>query len=121
MLSNTVADPTDDSTLQPNKKPIYRTRTCFQPIEIHPRDIAIDLPSSISADDPFSLFRLYYTDSIIQSIVEATNSYVRQLDEEGKLPCRAQDWTPTSLPEMYNYLAIRIYMTLHTVNKISDY
>jgi hypothetical protein len=54
-------------------------------------------------------------------IVENTNNYTRQSRNELLPRARANDWYPTCRKELYFYFAIRIYITLHISNKISDY
>jgi Transposase IS4 len=64
---------------------------------------------------------MYYTPEIIDSIVEHTNDYIREPQDDSSVNARANQWYPTSRGEIYVYLAIRIYMTLYICNEISDY
>ena len=121
MLKNTVADPTDEGTLRPNEKPLFKAGTCFNPMKIVEKQPTISLPTGVTADNPFALFRLFYTSDIINSIVQATNNYIRKPNDDGDLPYRARLWVETTPPEIYTYLAIRIYMTIFICNEISDY
>jgi Transposase IS4 len=54
-------------------------------------------------------------------IVEKTNEYTREPANDSLSYTRANQWYPTSRRELYIYFAIRIYMTLYTINEISDY
>jgi hypothetical protein len=81
----------------------------------------ITLPENASADDPITLFTLYYTPEIIDLIVEKTNEYVRKPRDDSCPYARANKWYPTCRGEIYIYFALRIYMTLYTCNEISDY
>ena len=119
MVSTTVFDPTGDGTLRPNEKPISKRGTCFQPMILEDHDIEISLPEGVSAEDPYTLFELYYSLEIIESIVEATNSYDRKVPDKPR--ARGKDWYPTTNREIYLYMAVRIYMTIHIENEISDY
>ena len=76
MPEDTVPDPTDDGTLRPNEKPLRKSGTCFQPMQIQYHDTQITLPNNVSFDDPFALFRLYYNQYIIESIIKNTNEYI---------------------------------------------
>jgi hypothetical protein len=81
----------------------------------------ITLPENASPDDPITLFTMYYTPKIIDLIVEKTNDYVRKSQDESCPYVRANNWYPTCRREIYIYLAIRIYMSLHVDNEIADY
>lgn len=119
MPKDTVEDPTDDGTLRPNEKPISKVGSGFEPMEIEDRDIEIHLPEGVDLDDPFTLFEVYYPSWIIDHIVDAINYYDRDV---GDGPwARGKEWYPTTPQEIWLYLAIRIYMTLHVENKIKDY
>ena len=64
---------------------------------------------------------MYYTPEIIELIVKKTNEYRRESQDDSCSRARANDWYPTCSAEIYIYLAIRIYMTLHEDNEIADY
>jgi hypothetical protein len=64
---------------------------------------------------------MYYTPEIIDLIVEKTNTYLRKPQDDSTPYARANDWYPTCRGEIYIYLAIRIYMSLHVENEIADY
>jgi hypothetical protein len=121
MPQDTVPDPTDEGTLRPNERPLRKSGTSFQPMKIEQRDFQITLPNNVSPDDPFALFRLYYNSDIIDSMIKSTNDYQRKPSESKCQYARACDWSSTTTPEIYIYLAIRIYMTLYICNEISDY
>jgi nitric oxide reductase large subunit len=84
-------------------------------------DFEITLPDDVSPDDPISLFTMYYTPEIIDTIVQYTNNYQREPRDPSRPDARAKQWYPTHAGEIYIYLAIRIYMTLYVQNEISDY
>jgi hypothetical protein len=54
-------------------------------------------------------------------IVEKTNEYARELANDSLPYAQANQWYLTSRGELYIYFAIRIYMTLYTINEILDY
>jgi hypothetical protein len=119
MSGSTVFDPTDKGTLRPNEAPIYKVGTCFKPMNIEYRATEITLPNGVSPLRPYELFELYYTPEIIGQIVQATNNYARSIGTSER--SRGKDWYDTTAQEIYVYLAIRIYMTLHIENEVSDY
>ena len=81
MPKDTIEDPTNNGTLRPNKKPISKVGSGFEPINIENRDIEITLPKGVDIERLFSLFELYYIDSIIDLIVDAINYYNRDVSE----------------------------------------
>ena len=73
MPSNTENDPTDAGTLRPNIKPLPKAGHSFTPMFIPDFAPKIVLPEGTSADDPATLFFLYYPKWIIDQIVLYTN------------------------------------------------
>jgi hypothetical protein len=64
---------------------------------------------------------MYYTPEIIDLIVEKTNNYRREPQDDSCPFAQANKGYPTCRGEIYLYLATRIYMTLHEDNEIADY
>ena len=64
---------------------------------------------------------MYYTPEIIELIVKKTNEYRREPQDDSCPYTQADDWYPTYSGEIYLYFALRIYITLHIENEISDY
>ena len=118
MPEGTVPDPTDKGTLRPNAPPLPASGEAFKPMILPDFAREIRLPEDTSPNDPITLFTMYYSPKIIDWIVEKTNAYTRVTKSEFS---RAGNWYPTCPEEIYIYLAIRIYMTLHIENEISDY
>jgi len=81
----------------------------------------ITLPENTSPDDPITLFTMYYMPEIIDLIVEKTNNYRREPQDNSLSRARANRWYLTCRGEIYLYFVIRIYMTLHVDNEIVDY
>jgi hypothetical protein len=121
MSSNTKNDPTDPATKRPNSPPLNCVGNKFIPMDIPDFGYEIQLPESASCDDPISLFDLYYSPEIMDELVRYTNEAQRNSKDPQKPHCRAGNWYPTCRSELYTYLGIRIYMTLHVENEISDY
>jgi hypothetical protein len=121
MPEGTVPDSTDIGTLRPNAKPLLKQGTQFEPMNLPIFDEQITLPADTYPDSPIDIFCLYYSSEIIRHITQCTNSYFRQPKDPTLPRARAKDWWPTTEAEIYIYLAIRIYMTLHVDNELSDY
>lgn len=121
MSEDVRPDSTDTGTLRPKAKPIREPGTHFEPMHIPERRAEITLPPHASPNDPITLFTLYYPPKIIDTIVRHTNLYVRVPKDLTKPRARATEWYPTTSGEIYIYLALRIYMTLHIEQRISDY
>lgn len=121
MNAHVQNDPTDPATKRPNSPPIKSAGSRFIPVPIEDFGYTINLPPSASCDDPISIFDLYYSPEIIDKLVQYTNNYVREPEVPGKPCARADAWYPTWRTELYAYLAIRIYMTIHIENELSDY
>ena len=121
MTEDIINDPTDRGTKRPNAKPLSKAGCKFTPMILPDFDFEITLPDDVSPDDPISLFTMYYTPEIIDTIVRYTNNYQRTSRDPSRPNARAKQWYPTHTGEIYIYLAIRIYMTLYVQNEISDY
>jgi hypothetical protein len=117
----TVFDSTDKGTLRPDEEPLESTGDKFVPMKLPDFGWEIHLLENTSPDDPITLFTMYYTPEIMDMIVENTNNYTRRPRNELLSRARANEWYPTCRGEIYLYFAIRIYMTLHILNEISDY
>ena len=121
MPEDTIFDSTDKGTLRPNAPPLRKKGEAFKPMQLPDFGWEITLPENTSPDDPITLFSMFYTPEIIDIIVEKTNEYTRNSVDDSLPYARANQWYPTSRGEIYLYFAIRIYMTLVVLNKISDY
>jgi hypothetical protein len=121
MSESTIFDSTDKGTLRPNEDPLRKQGNTFKPMQLPQFGWEIILPDNVSPDDPITLFTMYYTPEIINLIVEKINSYLREPQDDSCPRARAKEWYPTSCGEIYIYLAIRLYMTLHVDNEIADY
>jgi hypothetical protein len=121
MSEYTEPDPTDPGTLRPNVPPIESRGDEFVPMKCPDFDLEITLPDHVSPDDPITLYTLYYTPEIINQIVLYTNNVPRQPQDRTRPNARASTWYPTSCPEVYIFLGIRIYMTLFAMDDVADY
>jgi hypothetical protein len=81
----------------------------------------INLPNNVSSDNLITLFTLYYTPEIVDLIVEKTNSYLREPQNDSCPYIRVKKWYLTSRGKIYIYFVICIYITLYIDNKIANY
>ena len=121
MLEGTEPDPTDRGTQRPNAPPLQEKGDKFFPFKCPNFEFEITLPADTSLDDPITLFALYYTPEIIDQIVRHTNNHTRKSQDPSKPNARVNQWYPTFAKEIYLFLAIKIYMTLFLIDKVTDY
>lgn len=78
MMSEDIENnPTDRGTKRPNTKPLLKAGRKFKPMVLLDFNFEIIVPDDVSSDDPISLFAMYYTPEIINTIVRYTNQYKR--------------------------------------------
>ena len=92
MPEDTVFDSTDKGTLCPNTKPLLKKGDAFKPMGLPNFGWEINLPNDVSPDDPITLFTMYYTPEIINLIVEKTNEYQREPQDDSCSRARANAW-----------------------------
>jgi Transposase IS4 len=94
----------------------------FEPLYINNFDdySTLNLPPNIDPHNPFNLFSLFFTDNIIDKLVEWTNKYVElyPLDKDKE---NLRLWELIYEKELYAYLAVLIYMGIATKLAIEDY
>uniref|UniRef100_A0A673H9L1 PiggyBac transposable element-derived protein domain-containing protein n=1 Tax=Sinocyclocheilus rhinocerous TaxID=307959 RepID=A0A673H9L1_9TELE len=66
---------------------------------------------------PLQLFQLFFTGSVVDTIVKNTNTFARMRSEAGKRFL----WLPLKAEELYSYIALVIYMGLLGAKNIIDY
>ena len=94
----------------------------FEPLHITDWDDhgLLNLPPNINTHDPFKLFSLFFTDKIIDKLVEWINKHAElyPLDKDNEYPRLQQ---PTCKQELYAYFAVQIYMRITIESCIKDY
>jgi hypothetical protein len=110
-----------DNTCRPTFPAQPRCGDAFEPFHIQQRDFQIQpLPQS-----PVGLFQCFVPESLIQQWVDWTNAWavaLLQLGERQLLPtARIRAWRPTSVAEVYIWLAILIYIGICTEIRIEDH
>ncbi|XP_026147951.1 piggyBac transposable element-derived protein 4-like isoform X2 [Mastacembelus armatus] len=65
---------------------------------------------------PLELFQLFFTSTVLQTILANTNSYGSLKQQEGQKP-----WEEITLDDLYSFLALVIYMGFVRFSRITDY
>ena len=112
----------------------------FSPLKLIPGFNVIDLNriisssqilNTINSSSPEALFTLFFTDSVIDRIVQCTNVNAEEIRAD-PVASRAQNirfhnsdnqrpWKPVASSEILAYLGILIYMGIYTTPNINDY
>ncbi len=117
-----VPDSADLGTARPNLRPITDIGDRFEPIQIPPNVSWVNIPSDISPLDAASLWGLYFSSEMLQTIAKHTNIYVNESHRWGKeRGPKARSFPDTDELELKAYFGIRIYMGLHKEPQVSDY
>ena len=66
------------------------------------------------------LFSLFFTDEIMDKLIEWTNTYAELHPPKNK-PEQPRVWQPTCKQELYAYLAVLIHIGITTKSSIEDY
>ena len=89
MPEDIINDPTDKGTKRPNAKPLLKAGHQFIPMILPDFEFDITLPDDVSPDDLITLFTMYYTLEIIDTIVQYTNQYQREPRDLSRPDARA--------------------------------
>jgi len=80
-------------------------------------------PSGIDRSDLLALFRLFFTNEMLDKMAGWTNTYVKanlMLKEEAP-ECRVRLWFPTCRQELYAYFGAVIHMGIMIEPAVEDY
>jgi hypothetical protein len=90
-----------------------------RPLEMQEREpVFRDIPNK-----PLELFQKFLPVSLVEQWVESTNSSVDDLltEENRSAESRLNDWIPTSIAEVYTFIAMVISMQNHLEKSITSY
>ena len=79
-----------------------------------------NLPPTLDRGDPFAIFGQFFTDEIVDKLVEWTNKYAELHPLDGER-LRARPWQSTYKEELWAYFGVLIYMGLTHESSIEDY
>jgi len=79
-----------------------------------------NLPPDVDLHDPLAIFKLFFTDEIMDKLADWTNKYAElyPAEEEAKF---ARKWKPTDRQELYAYFGVLIHMGITIESSIEDY
>lgn len=84
----------------------------------HHRAFLRPLPQSLTLQaTPLSFFQLFFTDEIIDTIIQNTNAYAASHQAGTK----GREWEPLEKYEFIRYLAFLVYRGLYPSSRIADY
>lgn len=114
----------EDNTCRPIEKPNPERGYHFEPMDLPNRaPVIAALPQQ-----PLLLFQAFIPIFLVESWFSYTNSQVSHLLQQHeaashrlKPRSRLSNWKPTSVAQIYTWLAIVIYMQMHIEPKIKDY
>jgi hypothetical protein len=112
-----------DSTYRPDIKPTDAVGSQFEPFNVPDRDFLVRQPLPPT---PLQLFQQFLPEQLVERWVHYTNE--APAPEPGPGPAiqsgryhRQDRWKPTSVAEVYIWLGILIYMTLHKEYRYQDH
>ena len=79
-----------------------------------------NLPPNLNLHGPLAIFRLFFTNKIIDKLAEWTNKYAElyPVEEEAEF---TRKWKPTDRQELYAYFSMLIYIGITIESSIKDY
>ena len=94
----------------------------FEPLHIDNWDDhgSPNLPSDVDQHDPYELFSLFFTEDIINKLVEWTNKHAELYPSHEETE-HARPWQPTCKEELYAYFGVLIHMGITIESCIEDY
>ena len=129
MSRNRVSDDADhvndeSTVIKPAKKPPPEPWPMpqFKPLPIknglqHELD---KLPQRIPRT-PYDIFSLFFTEEILQKLINYINQYAESLDTDHIDKSYARTWFSTTVKELRAYIATFIHMSLHFETCIEDF
>ena len=89
----------------------------YDPMRInrHLAEARLPVGTTISA---IGIWKLFMTDQVLETIVRNTNQYA---EEHIDASIRQRPWKPVTLRELYAFIAVQVYMGIHTETDIEDY
>ena len=106
--------PTNSASQSVTKRAILRPLPLpdsneWKPLNIDPfTNGTSDLPPGISAQDPYQIFSLLFSEEQLQQLANHTNLYAEKAQQSEKLGKRP--WFPTTVKELRAYIGVYVYM-----------
>ena len=103
---------TDNSWCQQDTEWAYH----LHPIDIQPFECLVG-PNTLIPDNPLDIFQLFFTDEILQVIVDASNQYAGST-----MPAeRFSKWAKYTFDDLKAYLGFQILMSINRLPSFADY
>ena len=100
----------------PKPKPLPK----YKPIQIKkPFTRGHGLLPDTTPNDPYAIFSLFLTESILETLVQHTNKYAFLFP--GPKNSHSRPWIPTTISELRAFLGVSIWMGLHLESGIKDF
>ena len=115
-----VADTSTATTKSKQPPPKPQPIPPFKPMKITQMTHGLGKLPSHMASTPYSVFSLFFSDDLLQKIVEHTNEYAENHCTNTNKP-HARKWYSTSLKELRAYIATCIYMGVHSESSVPEY
>ena len=113
----TTGDSTDPrGTKRPNKDPIQLSAHIFKPIIITEHSYKVCLPSNVQPNNTYSIFSLFFSNTVLNVLVKNTNTYRAQHYKYLKAA-----WQDTSKTELRVFFEVLIYCSLYPLPKHKNY
>ena len=86
------------------------------------RPAGLHLPNDFLPENELSFFKLFFTASVISSLVDFTNTYAAMnIVRKPYYAMRNGSWMDVTADEIYNFIAVLIYFGLVRVSKYESY
>ena len=82
-----------------------------------------NLPHNVDPGDAYGIFKLFFTDELLDKLVDFTNRYaeLHPTPEDKQPKGRPRAWKPVCKLELHAYFAVLIHMGIHIEPTIEDY
>ncbi len=121
-MSQNQSQSISESLLRLKKPPEPWAPPNFEPLYVEQREAEPSLPQLIQSNDPLAIFKLFYSDTIIQQITQYTNEYALILKTMHTPKQRhRRPWYPITTEEIHAFIGIYIYMGVNRQPTISEY
>ena len=108
--------PTDSASQKNAPKPVPKPAPVpdYDPLNIDFTNGIGNLPLGVTAQQPYKIFSLFFSEIQLQQLADSTNLYAQRAEEQEKLGKeKARRWFPTTTKELRAYIGIWIYMGLN--------
>ena len=80
-----------------------------------------NLPAYVSVDDTYTIFNLFFDDSVLKTLAKHTNKYAELYPSDPTEFPGHRPWTPTTWKELRAYIAAYIWMGIYKDIAVSEF